>query len=204
MDNKHTDAAEILGNFGDIDDLSLENLFNSVEGNDEIDVLSPSQYYTNDNLNAKFDSLLAYIKNARHQGITFHITCIQESWLKDDSDLCLFQINGYNCFSRGHRCTSYGGILTYVDESINACALDVEISSQIWEGMFLLIKDNHTEKETILGNICRPPHDNNNKENLQTFVSELNPVLSRLSDNNNNTHYVNRDHFSDFLDLMLG
>ena len=140
MDNKHTDAAEVLGHFGDIDDLSLENLLNSVEGNDEIDVLSPSQYYTIDNLpfqlknknninvlsinaqsiNAKFDSLLAYIKNAHHQGITFHIVCIQESWLNDDSDLSLFQINGYNCFSRGHRCTTHGGLLTYVDESINA------------------------------------------------------------------------------------
>ena len=28
MDNKRTDAAEILGHFGDIADLSLENLFN--------------------------------------------------------------------------------------------------------------------------------------------------------------------------------
>ena len=237
MDNKHTDAAEVLGHFGDIDDLSLENLLNSVEGNDEIDVLSPSQYYTIDNLpfqlknknninvlsinaqsiNAKFDSLLAYIKNAHHQGITFHIVCIQESWLNDDSDLSLFQINGYNCFSRGHRCTTHGGLLTYVDESINAWALDVDINSQIWEGMFLLITDNHTEKETILGNIYRPPHDNNNKENVQTFVSELNPVLSRLSENNrdfimagdfnNNllhTNYLNKEHFSDSLDLMLG
>ena len=110
MDNKHASAAKILGHFGDIDDLSLENLFNSAEGNDDFDVLSPSQYYTIDNLpfqlkntnninvlsinaqsiNVKFDSLLAYIKNACHQGITFHIICIQESWLKDDSHLSLF------------------------------------------------------------------------------------------------------------------
>ena len=31
MDNKHIDAAEILGNLGDLDDLNLENLFNSTE-----------------------------------------------------------------------------------------------------------------------------------------------------------------------------
>ena len=41
MDNKHANASEILGNFGDIDDLSLENLFNSAEGNDDFDVLPP-------------------------------------------------------------------------------------------------------------------------------------------------------------------
>ena len=50
MDNKHTDAAEILDHLGVIDDLSLENLFNSAEGNDDFDILSPSQYYTIDNL----------------------------------------------------------------------------------------------------------------------------------------------------------
>ena len=83
--------------------------------------------------------------------------------------------------------------------------------------MFLLIKDNHTEKATILGNIYRPQHENNNKENIQTFVSELNPVLSRLSENNRDfimagdyninllhINYVNKEHFSNFLDLMLG
>ena len=51
MDNKHTYAAEILGHFFYIDNLSLESLFNSVEGDDEIDVpSSPSQYYTINNL----------------------------------------------------------------------------------------------------------------------------------------------------------
>ena len=105
------------------------------------------------------------------------LTCLSCHWR------CQLYIS-LQSFSRGHRCTSHGGLLTYVDESINTCALDVDNNSQIWEGMFLLIKDNHTEKETILGNIYRPPHDNNNKENVQTFVSELNPVLSRLSENN--------------------
>ena len=237
MDNKHIDAAEILGNLGDLDDLNLENLFNSTEENDEIGILSPSQYYTIHNLpsqlkcknninvlsinaqsiHAKFDSLLAHVENARQQGIRFHIICIQESWLRDTSDLSLLQIDGYNCFSKGHSCTSHGGLLTYVDENISASALDVDINSQIWEGMFILIKDSHTEKETILGNIYRPPHDNNNKENVLTFVSELNPILSRLSENNRDfvmagdyninllhINHVNKEHFSDFLDLMLG
>ena len=38
MDNKHIDAAEILG---DLDDLNLENLFNSTEENDEIGIFLP-------------------------------------------------------------------------------------------------------------------------------------------------------------------
>ena len=149
MDNKHIDAAEILGNLGDLDDLNLENLFNSTEENDEIGILSPSQYYTIHNLpsqlkcknninvlsinaqsiHAKFDSLLTYVENARQQGIRFHIICIQESWLRDTSDLSLLQIDGYNCFSKGHSCTSHGRLLTYVDENISASALDVDINS---------------------------------------------------------------------------
>ena len=233
----HIDAAEILGNLGDLDDLNLENLFNSTEGNDEIGIFSPSQYYSihilpsqlkfKNNINVlsinaqsihvKFDSLLAYAENARQQGIRFHIICIQESWLRDTSDLSLLQIDGYNCFSKGHSCTSHGGLLTCVDENISASALNVDINSQIWEGMFIPNKDSHTERETILGNIYRHPHDNNNKENVLTFVSELNPYLSRLSENNRDfvmagdyninllhINQVNKEHFSDFLDLMLG
>ena len=121
MDNKHIDAAEILGNLGDLDDLNLENLFNSTEGNDEIGIFSPSQYYAIHNLpsqlkcknninvlsidaqsiHAKFDPLLAYVENARQQGIRFHIICIQESWLRDTSDLSLLQIDGYNFINPG-------------------------------------------------------------------------------------------------------
>ena len=140
----------------------------SAEGNDEINVLSTSQYYAIDipfqlknknninvlsinaqSINAKFDSLLAYIK--MHVIKALHFIYIQESWLRDDSDLSLFKKNGFNCFSRGHSCASHGGLQTYVDESVNACALDVDINSQIWEGMFLLIKDNHTEKRNNPG-----------------------------------------------------
>ena len=121
MDNKHIDAAEILGNLGDLDDLNLENLFNSTEGNDEIGIFSPSRYYAIHNLpsqlkcknninvlsinaqsiHAKFDPLLAYVENARQQGIRFHIICIQESWLRDTSDLSLLQIDGYNFINPG-------------------------------------------------------------------------------------------------------
>ena len=50
MNNKHIDAAEILGNLGDLDDLNLENLFSSTEVNDEIGIFSPSRYYTIHNL----------------------------------------------------------------------------------------------------------------------------------------------------------
>ena len=49
MNNKHIDAAEILGNLGDLDDLNLEIFLNSTEGNDEIGIFSPSRHYTVDN-----------------------------------------------------------------------------------------------------------------------------------------------------------
>ena len=50
MNKKHIDAAEILGNLGDLDDLNLENFLNSTEGNDEIGIFSPSRHDTVDNL----------------------------------------------------------------------------------------------------------------------------------------------------------
>ena len=237
MDDNNLNVNEVLGNFGDIENLRLENLFNSIDDNEEIDLFRPSKYYAVDSLptqlksqeninvlsinaqsiNAKYDSLVTYIEIARQQGVRFHVICIQESWLSDSSDLSVFQITGYNCFSKGHRCTSHGGLMMYIDEDIDASMIDTDINSQIWEGMFIVVKNNHTDKETVLGNIYRPPHDNNNKENISQFVSELNPILARLSETNRDVliagdfninllhiNYVNKEHFSDFLDLMLG
>ena len=107
--------------------------------------------------------------------------------------------------------------MMYIDEDIDASMIDTDINSQIWEGMFNVVKNDHSDKETVLGNIYRPPHDNNNKENISQFVSELNPLLARLSETNRDVliagdfninllhiNYVNKEHFSDFLDLMLG
>ena len=143
----HLGADEILKQFGDINTLALDNIIDpSDESDEEMTLMIPSQYYTVDNhpvkmscsgnfnvislnaqsMNAKFDSLLILLEIARQQNITIHVMCIQESWLDENCDLSLYQIEGYTCISQGKRCSSHGGLMTYVNSQYNTSVIDVK------------------------------------------------------------------------------
>ena len=200
----HLSADEILNQFGDINTLALENIIDPSDGTDEeITLMIPSQYYTIDSLpvkmshsgnfnaislnaqsiNARFDSLLTFLEVTRQQNIILHVICIQETWLDEKSDLSLYQIEGYTCISRGKRCSSHVGLITYVDSQLNTSIMTIKNDSTILEGIFVAVKDMETEKEIVVGNIYRPPYDNNNEQNVTTFVTELEPIISTLNDN---------------------
>ena len=40
--------------------------------------------------------------------------CLQETWLSENDDLSPFQIEGYNCVSKGKSCSNKGGLLRAV------------------------------------------------------------------------------------------
>ena len=61
--------------------------------------------------------------------------------------------------------------------------LDGYTDSDIWEGKFIeILFENSCVKNRILGNIYRPPHDNN--ANYQQFINELTPLLITLGNRN--------------------
>ena len=237
MYNQCLEADEILKEYGDVDNLRLDHILDPDEMEDEISCINPSPYYDTSKLpiflrdeghfnvlslnaqsiNAKFDGLLLLLELAKEQDIYFHAICIQESWLTDDSDLSSFQITGYQCISQGKICSPHGGLITYVDENYLATSINVNNTSQMWEGQFILVKDIECNKEIVIGNIYRPPYGNNGKENIGTFISELDPVLSNLSNANRDMvitgdfninllhiNLANKEHFGEFVDLMLG
>ena len=108
-DNKLS-ADEILKHFGDYESLSLENVIDGSEDENEINLFNPSPYYLIEDLpyclkkeghlnilslntqsiNAKFDSILALLKIAQLQNIKFHVICIQETlgWTTQQTCLC--------------------------------------------------------------------------------------------------------------------
>ena len=45
-------------------------------------------------INSKFDSILALLDIAKKSNVNFHSICIQKRWLKEGSDMSLFQIDG--------------------------------------------------------------------------------------------------------------
>ena len=108
-------------------------------------------------------------------------------------------------------------LVTYIESSLSCSKINIENRSSIWEGLFVSVKDNYSEKEFVIGNIYRPPYNNNNEDNINTFISELNPIIGKLNDNNRNMiiagdfninllhiNMCNKEHFGNFLDMMLG
>ena len=122
-------------------------------GNKNLNILSLNAQ----SINAKFDNLQILIKALEEQDIKLHAICIQESWLNKDSNLDLFQLDGYRCFAQGKRCSPHGGLITYVDTNLNATVIDIENNSPIWESLFVSIKGDVHNKAITLGNIYRPP-----------------------------------------------
>ena len=104
-------------------------------------------------INSKFDSLLTFLEIAKQQNVILHAICSHESWLSDTSDLFLLQIDGFRFFSQGKHCSSHGGLIPYVNSELNASVLNVTNNSEIWEGLFVLVKEIEQEKDIVLGNI---------------------------------------------------
>ena len=95
--------------------------------------------------------------------------------------------------------------------------MNIEITSPIWEGLFVKIQGMENTKDIIIGNIYHQPYDNNCKENINSFTFELDPILSSFDINTNDliltgyfninllqVYTYNKEHYGDFLDLLLG
>ena len=234
MDDKGIPVDEILRTYGDIDSFHLENILDPDENEDEINCIQSSLYYEMEclhfyfknkghfnilslniqSINAKFDALLSALEIAKQQNIFFDAICHRETWLKKDADLALFQIPGYQCISKGKACSQHGDMITYLHVSTE---INTNSNSLIWGGQFILVKDIESNKEIILGNIYRPPFENKGRENVRTFIEELNSIISHFNkscrdivitgDFNINLLHVNnanKGHYGEFLDLMLG
>ena len=103
--------------------------------------------------------------------------------------------------------------MIYVHSKYKYVSLEYYTESNIWEGLFKEVSGNTLESNIIIGNIYKPPKNNNNNDNIQQFMNELDPVLTKLdSDNkdillagdfNINLLKINeRELFADFLEEL--
>ena len=220
---KEKDLTKIISN-----DLNADDAGND----DEIDTMSHSPYFLPSHLPnhlinsfgilslnagsllAKFNSLQILLELLSSQNIHFPVICIQESWITDESMLQLLQLNGYNTFHVNASSSTHGGVVTYVDNSYDVTIKAQVNNSDIWDGLFLEIKHENMKNKIIVGNIYKPPKDNNNCGNVNGFISELEPILHDLSNTNSevlicgdyniNLLKINSEqHFSYFFDTML-
>ena len=237
MENDVLCADELLKQFGGVSQNKLGNLTDSYEHDEnEIDIINHSPYYSldslplylkaaNDRFNilslntgslmAKLDELKILLSIAEEQGHIFHALTIQESWLDESSISSLdFAIEGYTCIPQAKYCGNKGGLVTYIKSDFKAHKLDICPRSDIWEGLMVEIIHEETDFHLILGNIYKPPRNNNNNGNIDRFINEINPVLDTLNnkgieialagDYNINLLQINeRLKFSEFFDNML-
>ena len=240
MPRKHLNQSEILRNFGGIAQNDLNKILPSIDIECDVNISSFSPYvselqlpqYVNtlkDNLsvltlncqslNAKFDKLQVMIQNLIHENkLQFSIILLQETWLKPSDEfekiLSTFNIPGYKKpFGIPASCSNHGGLVCFVKETLEASVCYKHITSNFWEGIFLRITGKSI-KPTLVGNIYRPPRNNNNNRVVDDFLHEFLPTISKLSekytsailsgDFNINLLKINeREKYALFLDSML-
>ena len=169
------DDSNILMHFGGLDRNSLIRILNPNDEDqsifyDEPSIMKNSPYYHDEKLinelntktnnfnilslncesiNSKFDQINITIEQFKRNGCTFSAVCLQESWLSDDSDTSLFQLDGYNLISQGKRCSTRGGLILYIKDTIKYKLIDIEANSNIWEGQFIEIEQENVGNKKL-------------------------------------------------------
>ena len=112
-------------------------------------------------INAKFDQIKILLHLMQENNSHISAICLQETWLRDDSNNALISLENYNFISQGKKCFSHGGLTIYLHEKYNLKTVPSPIISEIFEGQFIEISEVDTNRPThiLLGNIYRPPRD---------------------------------------------
>ena len=166
-----------------------------------------------ESINAKFENLYPVINNLSSMGLYFGATCLQETWLSSHADVSLLHIPGYKLIHQGSRCSRHGGLVIYLHEQYTYKLRNMYMRSDIWEGLFIDVSGHNLHRPITIGNIYRPPHNNNNNANIETFIEEMSPIINTLQkenkyativgDFNINLQQINeREKIEEFFDLM--
>ena len=221
----------VLKQHGGISGKNFAKIINEGSDDDEIDLISHSPHYlpsclpasltngdksfsvlslNSQSILAKFTGLQVMLEVFASQDIHFHAICIQESRIKDESKLPLVALEGYQCFFLKATASSHGGLITYVDDKYDVSIKTTVDNSNVWEGLFLELNHNSLQNKIIIGNVYKPPRDNNSARNINAFKTEIKPILQELGANNDEAvicgdYNINllkmngETHFSEFL-----
>ena len=116
----------------------------------------------------------------------FSLICLQETWLNDDSDLSLYQLNNYKCISQGKYCSQHGGLIMYLHDTLSYEPYDPDFKSDIWDGQFINVNIGNCNKYIYVANIDRPPMFNDTYEILERFNDEINAIITNLNNGRSN------------------
>ena len=133
-------------------------------------------------LRAKFNKFEVLVETLRNNGCKLSIICLQETWLTEYSSLSCLQIEGYKLIFQPARCSSHAELAFYLSTEYKFEFLELHTDSTFWESRFIKITGENLNKFVIVGNIYRPPRNQNH--NYQSFISDITPILSALNTRN--------------------
>ena len=197
----------ILENVGGLHSHSLAHILNvdNTDDAEELNIIKHSPYFDQENfikisrgknenftvlslniqsINAKFDQLKILLHLIQENNCHISAICLQETWLRDDTNNALISLENYNFISQGKKCSSHGGLAIYLHEKYNFKTVPSPIISDILEGHFIEISEVDTNRPThiLLGNIYRPPRDV--LLNYKSFTEELALTFQTFKDRN--------------------
>ena len=121
---------------------------------------------------------------------------------------------GYKFIHQGYICSKHGGLLIYSNDDFTYDKRTLYKHSGVWEGVFIDVSGPSLNRPFTIGNIYRPPHDNNDNENISKFIVKPSPIVDLLhienkcatvvGDFNVNLLQINeRETFSECFDMMF-
>jgi hypothetical protein len=189
--------------------LSLVNLINENSEFMMTDEESPtlfvdSPYYSNDellsvlkdkkdsfsiislntqSLNAKFSQIKSYLEFYNANNITISAFCFQETWLSNECDTSLLQLENYNLITKGKACSAHGGVAIYLHKCFSYEIIQINESPH-WDGLVISVNINsfmsnsHSSKQIVIANMYRPPRSN--VESIKMFSDEITQLFDNL------------------------
>ena len=135
-------------------------------------------------INAKFSQLEMFVEELHNVQFKFNVICLQECWIRDQTDACTFQIPGYDCVAQGKSSSERGGLITYVDNLFQYEVRQSINEYELWEGQIIQVKGGCLRNEIIVGNIYRPPRTL--REQTKQFINEFTSLVQALDNTNLN------------------
>ena len=83
-------------------------------------------------INAKFNELQIIVENLNNNPVS--VICLQESWLKENSDYSLYNLSNYKLTKCRTKCSDHGGLMTYVHKRFDVSSpINILESVNGWE-----------------------------------------------------------------------
>ena len=139
-------------------------------------------------ISSKFDSLLALLSILDEKDFNFNAICLQETWLSGSQDLSPYAIPGYQLINCPRSCSIHSGLIIYLREEFSYDIKLIQRDSDLWDGLFIDIQGGNLHGKLTIGNIYRPPRNNNsNACVVEKFLNELSHIIANLCRNKYNT-----------------